>query len=89
MDEIKPIKNEKFTVFTLGRARVQKQPQLFNLIAVFVMEGKFIWIVNGELNNLLTAPNMEVTGRKTRKEILTMAKRADAFIFLYLVKPLL
>lgn len=35
---------------------------------------------NGELENELTAPNIEVTGWKPRKEALAMAKGADAFI---------
>lgn len=80
LDGIEPVKNEKFTVFTLGRACVQKQPQLFNQIAEFVPEARFVWIGNGELENELTAPNMEVTGWKPRKEALAMAKGADAFI---------
>lgn len=80
LDGIEPIKNEKFTVFTLGRACVQKQPQLFNRIAELVPEARFVWIGNGELENELTAPNMEVTGWKPRKEALAMAKGADAFI---------
>lgn len=80
LDGIQPVKNEKFTVFTLGRACVQKQPQLFNRIAELVPEARFVWIGNGELENLLTAPNIEVTGWKPRKEALAMAKGADAFI---------
>lgn len=80
LDDVKPSKNDKFTVFTLGRACVQKQPQLFNRIAELVPEARFIWIGNGELENVLTAPNIEVTGWKTRKEALAMAKGADAFI---------
>lgn len=80
LDGIDPEKNEKFTVFTLGRACVQKQPALFNRIAELVPEARFVWIGNGELENELTAPNMEVTGWKPRKEALAMAKGADAFI---------
>lgn len=80
LDGIEPVKNDKFTVFTLGRACVQKQPQLFNRIAELVPEANFVWIGNGELENLLTAPNIEVTGWKPRKEVLAMAKGADAFI---------
>lgn len=80
LDGIEPEKNEKFTVFTLGRACVQKQPQLFNKIAELVPEARFVWIGNGELENELTAPNLEVTGWKPRKEALAMAKGADAFI---------
>lgn len=80
LDEIEPLKNEKFTVFTLGRVCVQKQPQLFNRIAELVPEARFVWIGNGELEDQLTAPNIEVTGWKPRKEALAMAKGADAFI---------
>ncbi len=80
LDGIEPVHNDKFTVFTLGRACVQKQPQLFNQIAEFVPEARFIWIGNGELENQLTAPNVVVTGWKPRKEALAMAKGADAFV---------
>lgn len=80
LDGIKPIKNDKFTVFTLGRACVQKQPELFNRIAELVPEAQFVWIGNGELENELTASSIEVTGWKPRKEALAMAKGADAFV---------
>jgi len=80
LDGIEPVKNDKFTVYTLGRACVQKQPQLFNRIAELVPEARFVWIGNGELEHLLNAPNLEVTGWKPRKEALAMAKGADVFI---------
>lgn len=80
LDEIEPIKNEKFTVFTLGRVCTQKQPQLFNHIAELVPEARFVWIGGGELENELTAPNVEVTGWKPRKEALAIAKGADVFV---------
>ncbi|MCD8129772.1 MAG: glycosyltransferase [Lachnospiraceae bacterium] len=80
LDGVEPVKKERFTVFTLGRACVQKQPQLFNRIAELVPEAHFVWIGNGELERQLTAPNVEVTGWKPRKEALAMAKGADAFI---------
>lgn len=80
LDGIEPIKNDKFTVFSLGRACVQKQPALFNRIAELVPEAKFIWIGGGDLEDQLTAPNVEVTGWKPRHEALAMAKGADAFI---------
>ncbi len=80
LDGIQPEKNEKFTVFTLGRVCIQKQPQVFNEIAKLVPEARFVWIGNGELENVLDAPNLEVTGWKPRKEALAMAKGADAFV---------
>lgn len=80
LDGIIAKKNEKFTVYTLGRACVQKQPQLFNDIAKLVPNAKFQWIGSGELENFLDASNIEVTGWKPRKEALEMAKGADVFI---------
>lgn len=80
LDEVVPVKKNKFTVFTLGRACVQKQPMLFNRIAELVPDARFVWIGNGELENELTAPNIEVTGWKPRREALAMAKGADVFV---------
>ena len=80
LDGINPVKNDKFTVFSLGRICVQKQPQIFNRIAELVPEAKFLWIGDGELRNQLTAPNIDVTGWKPRHEALAMAKGADAFV---------
>lgn len=80
LDGVQPAKSDKFTVFSLGRATNQKQPDLFDHIAELVPEARFIWIGDGELTNLLTAPNITVTGWKPRKEALAIAKGADAFI---------
>ncbi len=80
LDGIEIVKSGKFTVFTLGRICVQKQPKVFNRIAELVPEARFVWIGNGELESELTAPNIEVTGWMPRKEALAMAKGCDAFI---------
>jgi len=80
LDNVEPVKNNEFTVFTLGRICIQKQPQLFNRIAELVPEAKFVWIGSGELDKLLTAPNIEITGWKARKEALAMAKGADVYV---------
>lgn len=80
LDPIKPMKQDRFTVFTLGRVTVQKQPALFNKIAELVPEADFLWIGNGELENELTASNVTVTGWKARNEALALAKGADVFI---------
>lgn len=80
LDGIQPIRNERFTVYTLGRICVQKQPELFNQIAALVPEARFVWIGSGELSDRLTAPNIEITGWKPRKEALAMAKGADVYV---------
>lgn len=80
VSDIKYNKNKKFTVFSLGRACVQKQPQIFNQIATLVPEANFIWIGGGELESELTAPNITVTGWLGRKEALRIAMESDAFV---------
>lgn len=80
LDGIEFVENEKFTVFTLGRVCIQKQPKLFNQIAQLVPDARFVWIGSGELEDQLVAPNIEVTGWKSRKEALAMAKGADIYI---------
>ncbi|MBO6256031.1 MAG: glycosyltransferase, partial [Bacteroidaceae bacterium] len=42
LDGIVPAKNDKFTVYTLGRTCTQKQPWLFNEIAKAVPEARFV-----------------------------------------------
>lgn len=73
-------KNEVFTVVTLGRMCLQKQPKLFNQIALLTPEAKFVWIGSGELQNELTAPNIEIISWKPRLEALEISKNADAFV---------
>ena len=75
-----PIKNQKFTVFCLGRIAKQKRPDLFNEIASEVPEARFLWIGDGDLRDKFTSPNIEITGWKARKEALALAKGADAFV---------
>lgn len=80
LNNIEPKKNDRFTVYTLGRVCTQKQPEVFNEIAKLVPEAKFVWIGSGELESKLNAPNIEITGWKPRKEALAMAKGADVYI---------
>lgn len=80
LNDVKPVRNGRFTVFTLGRICVQKQPGLFNQIAKQVPEADFVWIGGGEMDTYLDAPNISVTGWKPREEALALAKGADAFI---------
>lgn len=80
LDSIIPTKNDKFTVYTLGRTCTQKQPQLFNKIAKTVPEARFVWIGGGELDHELDAPNLEHIAWKPRKEALALGKGADVFI---------
>lgn len=80
LDKIVPVKNENFTVYTLGRTCTQKQPWLFNEIAKAVPEARFVWIGGGELDNQLNASNLEHIAWKPRKEALALGKGADVFV---------
>ena len=80
LDEVEMVKNDKFSVYMSGRICTQKQPKLFNEIAEALPEVKFFWIGSGKLDKYLTAPNIEVTGWKNRKDGLALAKGMDVFI---------
>ena len=67
LDGIEAVKKEKFTVFTLGRICVQKQPQVFNRIAELVPEARFLWIGDGERKTQLTAPNIPAGSRGKKR----------------------
>lgn len=69
-----------FTVFTSGRICHQKNPAMFNEIALLMPETRFLWIGDGELKGQLTAPNIEVTGWVTRDEALRQSAKSDVFI---------
>lgn len=75
-------KSEKhvFTVFTLGRICYQKNPMLFNQIALAMPETQFLWIGDGELRNQLTAPNIKVTGWVEHKDALKYSIDGDVFL---------
>lgn len=71
---------EEFSVFTLGRICYQKNPSLFNQVALAMPETKFIWIGDGELRNELTAPNIEIMGWTRRDEALQIAQNSKVFM---------
>lgn len=76
----KDINDHTFTVYTLGRICNQKNPYMFNLIAEKLPHIKFLWIGDGELREVLTSSNIEITGWVDRKTALKYASKADAFI---------
>lgn len=72
--------SQSFTVFTLGRICHQKNPELFNEIAQGLPEVGFLWIGDGELRHLITAPNIHITGWVTRSEAIRLSREVDAFL---------
>jgi glycosyltransferase involved in cell wall biosynthesis len=65
-----PHQNTKLTVGILGRITSARNPKLFNEIALKFTDFNFIWIGDGELNHLITAPNIEIKGWILDKSIV-------------------
>lgn len=63
-----PIANPRLTIGTTGRISAQKNPKLFNLIALQFPNYQFIWVGDGEEREQLTAPNIKITGWFLEKE---------------------
>lgn len=73
-------KKEIFTVFTHGRICSQKNPKLFNRIALAMPDVQFMWIGDGELREELSAPNIRVTGWVERRLALQYSMQGDVFM---------
>lgn len=73
-------KKHKFTVSTLGRICKQKNPELFNEIALKLPSIDFVWVGDGELRDELTAPNIKIVGWVERKKALEFVYKSDIFI---------
>ena len=54
--------NYILTVGIVGRITHARNPKLFNEIALNQPNINFVWIGDGELKNLITAPNIQITG---------------------------
>lgn len=79
-DKIKQINTKKLTFVTTGRVSYQKNPELFNKIAEYFPQIKFIWVGTGDLEDKLTSKNIEITGWKNRDELMEILNKSDIFI---------
>lgn len=80
MSRLKIKKNENITAVTLGRICFQKNPELFNEVALAMPDVDFIWIGDGDMKNVLNAPNIHITGWLEREKALEYAYNGDIFI---------
>ena len=71
---------KKIKICTSGRIGYQKNPVLFNEISKKFPDIEFTWIGDGELKNKLTSTNINITGWKSRKEVLRNLNDNDIFI---------
>ncbi len=74
-------KKNKIRVCMIGKAVPQKNPVLFNEIALANNDYEFLWIGDGELRECLNSPNITVTGWLNRIEALTEVNNSDIFMF--------
>ncbi len=83
--EIKRLENRKIDInklkiCTIGRINYQKNPKEFNQIATENINKEFTWIGDGNLKNELKGKNINITGWKTRKEVIKILNDNDIFI---------
>lgn len=71
---------EHLKICTVGRIGYQKNPELFERIAKRFPEIEFTWIGDGELKDVLKAPNIEVFGWCDRKTALKQLYQNDIFL---------
>lgn len=72
--------NSENVVYTVGRINFQKNPELFNKIALSNPSIKFLWIGDGPERNKLTSKNIEITGWLSRNEVLNKVNKYKYFI---------
>ena len=82
---VKNKKDSRFRIVTSGRIVDQKNPVLFNRIAAYFEHQhkiEFTWIGDGEEadKNLLTAPNISITGWLPAEEVKNIVANADVYI---------
>ena len=82
--EEKEIDFNNLKICTSGRIGYQKNPELFNKLAQEFPNIQFTWIGDGELKEILTSKNIQVTGWKTREEVLKIINENDIFLLLSL-----
>jgi hypothetical protein len=78
--DIKQMAGRKLKIVTIGRIGAQKNPTLFNEIANKFPNYKFIWIGDGKDKNILSSPNIEVTGWKSKEEVYSILSKTDVFL---------
>ncbi|MGL5435343.1 MAG: glycosyltransferase [Lachnospiraceae bacterium] len=80
LNKIKQKKRKELTVGTISRIGYQKNPKLFNKIALANPQINFIWIGDGELRHELTSSNIEIRGWLKRDEAIKELMQCDVFL---------
>lgn len=72
-----------FTIATMGRITLQKNPELFNSIASRYLDYaniRFMWIGDGEEKSSLQSPNIQITGWLTSQLAEKELMKADVYL---------
>lgn len=69
-----------FTVCTMGRICAQKNPEMFNETAKLLPDVSFVWVGDGEQRELLTAPNIRITGWLPREQAVAQMLQASVLL---------
>lgn len=77
--ENKIIKN-RLTIGIVGRITYARNPTLFDKIAKNNLDIDFLWIGDGELRNVITSPNITITGWLDRDKIFDYLNKLDIYI---------
>jgi glycosyltransferase involved in cell wall biosynthesis len=73
--------NQIMTIGIVARITIARNPKLFNTIALRFPDFNFVWIGDGELNSILTAPNIRITGwLMNRNDVLKELNAIDIYI---------
>lgn len=75
------VNKKELTICTCGRIDKQKNPKVFNEIALAFPNIKFLWIGDGPLRSELTSENIEITGYKSKDEVIKLLSENDIFLF--------
>jgi glycosyltransferase involved in cell wall biosynthesis len=78
-----PPKNKKFTIVNCGMISIQKNPDLFNDIALEFKDDpeiSFLWIGDGVIREKLNSPNIEITGWKSKAEVFDILFRSQLYL---------
>ncbi len=76
-------KYKKFRIVTSGRIEHQKNPALFNEIASYFVDMpdiEFVWIGEGTERNLLTAPNIKISGWLPTHRVHEIIARSHVYL---------
>lgn len=80
-EQYAPHQNEKLTIGIMARITAARDPEIFNQIALKFPHFNFVWIGDGELRHLITAPNIRITGWiLDRKTVLKELNNIDIYM---------